>query len=613
MNKKIETVKSLGRELKMEWIQLLKECFPQIIVHIIPTFAHQREGDSMTEELHRRKSHATHVLNQIQEILSQQVTEKLIQNNLDEIVVELLMTLHEPYSEDSDIGQFVKETDPKPNPPYFTSYTIKATLDYLTGCHQGNKSLVSLLSKSQDSTQKILLQLHTYMAKSRHTYEKRRALLMYRLFVILLLAELHEGLGHAWAFVLKDVIYTLVHFLDDVGDSNDLLSACVDLFHSVCETAMKCCQEEFGKHLHVIITALIPHAEKETEVGRQAISLINFLLVEHGTQLSKAIEQLDPLPGSDVFTEARRIQEEVKYDGKEFSLLEEINHFLSVGETCDTANRLEGLRYLRKDLAEKKDELAVLVRKCEENNGDSILIQLICKLIQLIQLSNHSDSCHGNQQAIREEAGRCLGEIGAVELSTIALRSTENRTSYVTAVDVYKKDEQMKRNSIIVHLLKDYLVDPCVDIVSAAASCLRDIFSTPSGVAFYEDYMSKKIDSLLFYLHPFKPHRKRVLNLPSVATSYEGIADIIRDSALWVPDHGNHETWICNLATTLIKHGGIQDEFLRLLTPICQVKVEFSERVLPYLVHEMLRSDSDVCKQVFHSRSRHSLQGIVGI
>jgi hypothetical protein len=42
-------------------------------------------------------------------------------------------------------------------------------------------------------------------------YERHRILLMYHLLVGLLLGEMEEGLGGAWAFVLRDIIYTLIH------------------------------------------------------------------------------------------------------------------------------------------------------------------------------------------------------------------------------------------------------------------------------------------------------------------------------------------------------------------------------------------------------------------
>lgn len=43
----------------------------------------------------------------------------------------------------------LRELDPAPNPPYFSSYVIKVTLDYLSKCHSAShKSLVAILSKT---------------------------------------------------------------------------------------------------------------------------------------------------------------------------------------------------------------------------------------------------------------------------------------------------------------------------------------------------------------------------------------------------------------------------------------------------------------------------------
>ena len=42
-----------------------------------------------------------------------------------------------------------RQTDPEPDPPFFTSHAIKATFDYLTSCHPGDKSIVSVLCTSK--------------------------------------------------------------------------------------------------------------------------------------------------------------------------------------------------------------------------------------------------------------------------------------------------------------------------------------------------------------------------------------------------------------------------------------------------------------------------------
>lgn len=138
----------------------------------------------------------------------------------------------------------LRELDPAPNPPNFTSCVIKATLDYLSRCHSAtHRSLVAILSKTpvrrlrsasageqllcggasvvtppcssalQVSIQRILLSVCERAAGTSNRYERHRVLLVYHLFVELLLEEVKDGLGGAWAFVLRDIIYTLIHHL----------------------------------------------------------------------------------------------------------------------------------------------------------------------------------------------------------------------------------------------------------------------------------------------------------------------------------------------------------------------------------------------------------------
>uniref|UniRef100_A0A663EF73 ATM serine/threonine kinase n=1 Tax=Aquila chrysaetos chrysaetos TaxID=223781 RepID=A0A663EF73_AQUCH len=107
------------------------------------------------------------------------------------------------------------ELDPAPNPPHFPSYVIKAALDYISNCHKSKlRSLVAVLSKSPDSFQKILLALCNHASDTNNIYKKHRVLIIYHLFVSLLLKEIKDGLGGAWAFVLRDVIYTLIHHIN---------------------------------------------------------------------------------------------------------------------------------------------------------------------------------------------------------------------------------------------------------------------------------------------------------------------------------------------------------------------------------------------------------------
>lgn len=115
------------------------------------------------------------------------------------------------------------------------------------------------MSFQQDNIQKILLSLTSRIAETHLAHEKRRILSMYRLFVLLLLKELPEGLGNTWAFFVRDVVYSLLRIISDgkqvikrprqqqqqvrfVAD-NDLFLPCCNLLYYVCKSAVECCSE----------------------------------------------------------------------------------------------------------------------------------------------------------------------------------------------------------------------------------------------------------------------------------------------------------------------------------------------------------------------------------
>lgn len=70
------------------------------------------------------------------------------------------------------------------------------------------------------SVQRILLAVCERAAETTNSYERHRILLMYHLFVNLLLREVKDGLGGAWAFVLRDIIYTLIHHINRLVQSH---------------------------------------------------------------------------------------------------------------------------------------------------------------------------------------------------------------------------------------------------------------------------------------------------------------------------------------------------------------------------------------------------------
>jgi len=50
-------------------------------------------------------------------------------------------------------------------------------------------------------------------------------------------------------------------------------------------------------------------------------------------------------------------------------------------------------------------------------------------------------------------------------------------------------------------------------------------------------------------------------------------ASLVDDADLWCPDLVNHGTWLRRLLSALINSGGVKDEILRCLNPVCQSQV----------------------------------------
>uniref|UniRef100_A0AAQ5ZG16 non-specific serine/threonine protein kinase n=1 Tax=Amphiprion ocellaris TaxID=80972 RepID=A0AAQ5ZG16_AMPOC len=567
-----EQVKSIGRCLEKDWRELLADCFPRIMVNILPSFALPGQESRVAEQ--REKAHRVYDLLKDASCLGKQQIDNLIHSNLADIVVELLMTLYEGSGAERDRGdltRFIGELDPVPNPPYFSSYVIKATLDYLSKCHSANhKSLVAILSKTPISIQRILLAVCEKAAETTNSYERHRILLMYHLFVSLLLREVKDGLGGAWAFVLRDIIYTLIHHLnsrscDEV--SNRSLSLCCDLLTSVCQAALQFCDDALDCHLQVIIGTLTA----------QVLSLLHFLVIENQQKLKGAISRLEPFPDIPEFRELRSVQHKLKYNSGTFTLRQEIDHFLSV-TSCDSLplTRLEGLKDLTRQLHDNKGQIRELLKECQGDPTDSVLVKLVLSLLRLCKLAAN----HPGGADILEVAGSCLGELGPVDFSTIALLHGRDPL-YEKAVSLFTSTESQCLY-IILNCMNDALT---IEVRRAAAQCVKNILATQSGVDFWDQHKDNR-DPMLAYLNPFRTAKSKVGESTEAKGKLEG-------QEFWIPQMGGHKAWLKALCTALLDSGGVRSEALLLSRPLCLVRVDCCQRLLPLIIHSILLDDSD--------------------
>lgn len=590
-----DEVKAIANQIQEDWKSLLVDCFPKILVNILPYFAYE---DAKNSGMAQQREIASKVYDMLksENLLGKQIDHLFI-SNLPEIVVELLMTLHEPANSDTsqstDLSDFSGDLDPAPNPPHFPSHVIKATFAYISNCHKTKlKSILEILSKSPDSYQKILLAICEQAAETNNVYRRHRILKIYHLFVSLLLKDIKSGLGGAWAFVLRDVIYTLIHYINKrpsrfMDVSLRSFSLCCDLLSRVCQTAVTHCKDALENHLHVIVGTLIPLVLDQVEVQEQVLDLLKYLVIDNkdNENLYITIKLLDPFPDHVVFKDLRITQQKIKYCRGSFSLLEEINHFLSVSVyDALPLTRLEGLKDLQRQLAQHKDQMMDLMRASQDNPKDGIMVKLVITLLHLSKTAVN----HTGEREVLEAVGSCLGELGPIDFSTIAIQHNKD-TSYTKAFELFE-DKELCWTLIILTYLNNTLVEDCVRVRSAAATCLKNILATKTGHSFWEVY-KMSTDPMLIYLQPFRTSRKKFLEVPR--PDKESPLESLDDTSLWIPQSENHDIWIKTLTCALLDSGGIKSEILQLLKPMCEVKTDFCQTVLPYLIHDILLQDTN--------------------
>ncbi|XP_073095404.1 serine-protein kinase ATM isoform X2 [Manis javanica] len=572
-----DEVKSIADQIQEDWKSLLTDCFPKILVNILPYFAYEGTGDS---GMAQQRETATKVYDMLKDenILGKQIDHLFI-SNLPEIVVELLMTFHEPGTSGTSQGTS-GDLDPAPNPPHFPSHVIKATFAYISNCHKTKlKSILEILSKSPDSYQKILLAICQQAAETNNIYKKHRILKIYHLFVSLLLKDIKSGLGGAWAFVLRDVIYTLIHTINKrpsrfMDVSLRSFSLCCDLLSRVCHTAVTYCKDALENHLHVIVGTLIPLVDDQMEVQEQVLDLLKYLVIDNkdNENLYMTIKLLDPFPDHVVFKDLHITQQKIKYSRGPFSLLEEINHFLSVSVYgALPLTRLEGLKDLRRQLEQHKDQMMDLMRASQDNPQDGIMVKLVVSLLQLSKMAIN----HTGEREVLEAVGSCLGEVGPIDFSTIAIQHNRDK-SYIKALELFE-DKELQWTFIMLNYLNNTLVEDC-------------ILATKTGHHFWEIYKTTT-DPMLIYLQPFRTSRKKFLEVPRL--DRENPLEGLDDTSLWIPQSENHDVWIKTLTCAVLDSGGIQSEILQLLKPLCEVKSDFCQTVLPYLIHDILLQDTN--------------------
>ncbi|OCT57599.1 hypothetical protein XELAEV_18003301mg [Xenopus laevis] len=151
-----------------------------------------------------------------------------------------------------------------------------------------------------------------------------------------------------------------------------------------------------ASHLdYLILEWLRMKVPGQESIQEKVCDLLNFLVIENkdNENLYHTIKLLDPFPDIPLFKNLRQAHQKIKYSKGPFSLLKEIQNFLSVS-VCDSLplTRLEGLNDLRKQLEQHKDQIKELVRDCQGTPQDSVIASLVVNLLQLSKNAVHQSN-----------------------------------------------------------------------------------------------------------------------------------------------------------------------------------------------------------------------------
>eukprot|EP00117_Sycon_ciliatum_P033907 scpid11421/ scgid25987/ Serine-protein kinase ATM; Ataxia telangiectasia mutated homolog len=637
---------AVAQELGSEWPELVEPHIGKFTVLTLPCFAAEATDGSTAEANDDVSQAAIRADAFLREKLSKEAVDRLFTRQIDEFVVQLLLHVHISPGQTGEYSAFASSTDAEPNPPVYTVAQAKATLHYMSQFHHSEQpSLLACLSRWRDCIQRIVLSLQLQMYHAHHSAQRRRYFLLYAIFMEIVFKEASQKLALARVFLLRDIVHTTVHLLQQTPPFEThtaqgsactptntqrcqlhLVGACCHLLTVVCRLAVTSSVDELSKHLSLIVASLLPHASQATVAGKKALSLLDFLIRTNASpRLSESVATLDPLPDAPEFQRMRDAQLDL-VDGPTLTLVSELKRFLSASADNKSRSRADGVCNLRAMLQQEHEQLKLVTSRHPALTGhlsdgtETLVMHLISELKRLCEVvrspppeQSNADAdnvqqrqqqhVHDHQQQQQQQHGRavgsssmhlevakCLGELATPDLLTVAMvKHTDDKDLFC---ERFKDSCTDYCIAVVLHRLSQLLVDPNVDVVSATAECLKAILATAPGRSFIATY-GEELDNLVPYLDPFLPGRKQRVYEPASSqhSSYSPV-EVDKDE-LWLPwalaTHTTHAEWICNLSSVLIQCGGIVDEVLLCLRPICRIKVEMAEAVFPFLIHHVLQ------------------------
>ncbi|CAH1170506.1 unnamed protein product [Phaedon cochleariae] len=452
---------------------------------------------------------------------------------------------------------------------------LKTCLTFIESYLCNGQSLVKFLCETNlGKMEKILLAVKLDFHNAISTEEKLKALHRYTFFVTIV-SEIMAKNSEWQYYFLRDTIHTLINIIATQKDSPCVARGACKFLNIFFRNILPSYPDTLGQFLTFIVNSLKVFAVSQSVISVDCMDVLNFLIVENASKLMSQIEKLDNFPNHQYFQKIRTVHSKIRYGQKDISLEDEINLFL---KHTDISTQQDSLIHLRKILSERKNDLKELYDKLQNIRGfsedceESSLHRLICTLSKF--------SCSRNQN-VSFEAIRCLGELGPANLQTLVLQPEK------TISDLKCSAFELLSGHVI-SLLIEYLVDSNINVVKTASETFYTVLDCREARTIAEsntDFGNGPINKK--YILPFYPPNK-ASSTSRVAVDQEKFNSNIPNDSLWCPkEKSNHENWIITLVSELLDTFTYQS-YLQKLIPVCKVKSEFAEQLLPLVVNIFL-------------------------
>ena len=564
-------------------------CFAQMLAVILPPFTLSKLGQSLDSSQKSTQS-AVDKMKELEQALGSETVRTLIQEKLGPLIYHLLLNVWDSRETNRlfgfdtylpQIGSYVYEKRAIITSIRHLSPDLR--IDLADSQMEPYQSFLSLATNKPWDLHCLLVDIFSNLDKSCRFCDKQQTLVNISVLVEVISTSFQQENVPVGEYVFHFLVFRLCHLIRNPELDPVLRLGALSVFRSLMECSMKNRIPLVVKMLPIIVGNLTPVAKVVGILQRQALDILNLLIVKHQQDLKEAIPQLSPFPKLPEFQELGDVHQRLKQLQPSATLEQEINQFLHLTEVLGENVPVESLEYLVKLLQEHKQDLGTLYQTIADGSGSSsdcrTLHRLICRLILLAR----------NKPPVVQVIACALGELGPSDLTTLVLEAdvSEENATPLGAMKAYAKGHAVLELVLdALPLLVRYLSSERIQLVRQSGSVLRQCLDTYEGHQFVA--LTKKFAwPALHLLMPFKSSEKS----PAKAVlefNKELFDELVDDPDLWLPSNRSHFSWLSKLITTLLKCFNQSKGLLSFIEPICLVEPEFSQIMLPHVIKLIL-------------------------